>query len=331
MMKIGIETESFHLWLQNRRMDIFGFIDKAAEFGFDGVMINLIEKKNQTEGLGALGPDDPAHIDRVAQAIRRHGMFVELDTRGTDPAHLAHILDIAERLGADVVRTFVMSGGGYSHGNLAGSFDPAAFSQAARQLRQVTPLLEKKRIRLAVENHELETSAEILALVEQVDSPWVGVHLDVGNTMMAWEDPLEATLRVAHRAVTTHIKDHILCPNGPEGPAVVCGVPLGMGNLDLEAICRTLYERSTLQRLIIEMCYPYASPFQRPAGTGGVDRPGQGAFALQPAPYPQELVRPLDYYLYEGPLLETMLLDQMEGVRQSGRHLRALCRRIEQG
>ena len=331
MMKIGIETESCHLWLQNRRMDIFGFIDKAAEFGFDGVMINLIEKKNQTEGLGALGPDDPEHIARVAQAIRRHGMFVELDTRGTDPAHLAHILDVAEQLGADVVRTFVMSGGGYSHGNLAGSFDPEAFARAAQQLRELVPLLQKKRIRLAVENHELETIGEILALVEQVDSPWVGVHLDVGNTMMAWEDPLEATLQAAHRTVTTHIKDHIICRNGPDGPAVVCGVPLGEGNLDLEAICRVLYARSTLQRLIIEMCYPYASPFQRPAGTGGVSRTGSGAFAERPAPYPAEQVKPLDYYLYEGPLLETMLQDQLEGMRRSGEFLRSLCRRIEQG
>ena len=36
MLKLGLDTESLHLWLQNKRMDIFGFIEKAHEFGLDG-------------------------------------------------------------------------------------------------------------------------------------------------------------------------------------------------------------------------------------------------------------------------------------------------------
>ena len=42
MIKIGLDTESLHLWFQNKRMDIFGFIEKAHELGFDGVMIKMI-------------------------------------------------------------------------------------------------------------------------------------------------------------------------------------------------------------------------------------------------------------------------------------------------
>ena len=37
MLKLGLETESLHLWLQHKRMDIFGFIEKAHELGLDGV------------------------------------------------------------------------------------------------------------------------------------------------------------------------------------------------------------------------------------------------------------------------------------------------------
>ena len=43
MLRIGLDTESLHLWLQNKRMDIFGFIETAHQFGADGVMINLIK------------------------------------------------------------------------------------------------------------------------------------------------------------------------------------------------------------------------------------------------------------------------------------------------
>ena len=46
MIKIGLDTESLHLWFQNKRMDIFGFIEKAHELGFDGVMINILKDYN---------------------------------------------------------------------------------------------------------------------------------------------------------------------------------------------------------------------------------------------------------------------------------------------
>ena len=46
MIKIGLDTESLHLWFQNKRMDIFGFIEKTHELGFDGVMINILKDYN---------------------------------------------------------------------------------------------------------------------------------------------------------------------------------------------------------------------------------------------------------------------------------------------
>ena len=49
MLKLGLETESLHLWLQHKRMDIFGFIEKAHELGLDGVQINIIKDYNLTK------------------------------------------------------------------------------------------------------------------------------------------------------------------------------------------------------------------------------------------------------------------------------------------
>lgn len=36
-MKLGLETESYHLFFQQGMMDIFDFIDKTSELGLDGV------------------------------------------------------------------------------------------------------------------------------------------------------------------------------------------------------------------------------------------------------------------------------------------------------
>ena len=54
MIKLGLDTESLHLSIHNKRMDIFGFIEKAHELGFDGVMINILKDYNLDPEWGTL-------------------------------------------------------------------------------------------------------------------------------------------------------------------------------------------------------------------------------------------------------------------------------------
>ena len=65
MLKIGLDTESLHLWFQNKRMDIFGFIETAHEFGLDGVMINIISDYGLDPEWGTLESNDPEHLAKV--------------------------------------------------------------------------------------------------------------------------------------------------------------------------------------------------------------------------------------------------------------------------
>lgn len=70
-------------------------------------------------------------------------------------------------------------------------------------LRQIIPELKKRRIRLALENHEYETSDELAAVMKRLDTPWIGLHFDFGNSMMAWEDPAQAAMKMAPYTITT--------------------------------------------------------------------------------------------------------------------------------
>lgn len=313
MLSFGIDTECLHLWLQNKKLDIFGFIDITEELGAQGIMINLIAKKNQDDGLGALGVDTPSNIQKVADYLETKGMFVELATRGTNPEHLTHIIDVAQKLGAKVIRTFVMSGGGYSDRELSGKFDKAVFEKAADELKKMVPLLEKTGIELGIENHELETTKEVVGLVEEVNSNQVGVHFDVGNTMMAWENPIDGLKIALPYIKSTHIKDHVVIK--VDGELYVCGVPCGEGNIDLNKICQEL-KKTNLEHIIIEMCYPYAAPFRRPLGTGGVTET-DGVFRIEKPPFDTDFVKPLDYYTYEGKDLELLMDAQIQGLKTS--------------
>ena len=325
-VRVGAETECLHLWFQNGRMTPADFIGLAQRLGFSGVVVNLVAKKGQRPGLGVLESDDPGYLAELAQELRAQGMFCDLDTRGLDAGAIRHALALARSLGAPIVRTFAMSGGGYSRFNTGGSFDAAAFEASARLLRPLLPEVADAGVTLAVENHELETSAEVARLVRELDSPSVRACLDYGNPMMAWEDPLAAARELAPLTVTTHVKDHVVCRDEAHGgEPVVCGCALGVGNVDVSGITRLLARQPGLRRLNLEMCHPYATPFRRPRGTGGVTRLGQGAFAL--AEPPVEFCAPLDSYNYEGPRLGELLDVQMRDFETSARVLLGIARR----
>ena len=252
MLKIGLDTESLHLWFQNKRMDIFGYIEKAHELGFDGIMINILKDYNLDPEWGTLGSNDPEHLRKVRDLLESYHMYVELATKGITKEHLLKVLDVAEALGADIIRTYIPitlnplatratgGEGKYDLAKVLGDFDPVVFDEAAMTLREIIPELKKRRIRIALENHEYEISDELVKVVQKLDSPWIGLHYDFGNSMMAWEEPARAAQNMAPYTITTHFKDHIVIPS-PDDPYgyVVCGIPVGEGNIDLRNSSRS--------------------------------------------------------------------------------------------
>lgn len=286
--QLGMETFSYHLALSAGRMDLPAFLTRCAELGLDGVQLNM----------GHLAPFLRACPDgarRVRELAKSLGFFVELDTWGTDPAHLAEMLQLCKTVGADVLRTYA------SVGLLAPAWDPGADSaaeqtyarisrelakqlgQAAEHLRAVARLCQNMGIRIAVENHEYESSRDILRIVREADSAWIGANIDTGNSMMVWEEPAEAVRAMAPFAVTTHFKDHVVVVD--DGRPLVAGVTLGTGNADCAECFHILAEESPLTRLTIEICYAYFAPFRCPQERGCGGRLGAGAFRVAAAPY----------------------------------------------
>lgn len=317
MKKIGIETESLHLWFQNGRIDLPKFIELVAAMEFSGVVINMVAKRGQVPGLGSLGSDDVGYLREIAQILKQKNLYVELDTRGVEFDSLIHIFDIASILGADIIRTFVMSGSGYSVNNTGGSFDAAEFAAGAGKIKKLLPYLKEKNIRLAIENHECETSMEIVSLLQQVGSPLVGANFDFGNSMMAWEEPFKAAENLSCYTITTHIKDHLICFDNSVNGYVVCGAPLGDGNINIPAIAKILPDTAHFN---LEMCHPYAGTFKRKKGTGGVFRLNEGSFLIKEAPI--KYAEPLEYYNYQGEHLEELIQLQMTDLKRSMTYLK---------
>ena len=317
-MKIGLDTESCHLLFHNGLIDIFGFIRKAAELGLDGVMINIIggmdgdDERYIHPDWGCLGGAEPGHLDKVKKELKKYGLYAEVAMRGIDPVRLSKAVEVTHKIGADLLRTYCCYG----------KYDPVSLEKAPGNFKKIVPLLKKYRIKFAVENHEEETSDEIINIIKKVDSPWVGSHCDIGNSMMAWEEPSRALNNLAPYALTSHFKDHIIIKDGEEYK--VCGVPLGRGNIDIDECFRILFEKSTLTRINVEQTYPFLSVFKREKGTGGVFEVGKGAFKVEKPVFDFSQHTPDGYYFPPEEHLKMMIAEQEKGLAESIKHIKQI-------
>ncbi|MGR6861427.1 sugar phosphate isomerase/epimerase family protein [Aliivibrio salmonicida] len=313
-MKLGLETESYHLLFQHKRMDIFDFIEQTWRLGLDGVEINIIPDYNLHPQFGVLDSDEPAYLARVKDAIQSRNLYCELDTRWTDKSSLMMSIKIAKGIGADVIRTYIK----------VDDFDPLNLKPIIEDIKQIIPVLKKHRIKLCLENHEYETSDNIIEIIKAVDSVWFGANCDIGNSMMAWEDPVEATRKLAPYTFTTHFKDHIVVMHDDE--PVVCGVPIGEGSIDVDECFRIFVENSSITRLNIETCFPYCARFTRSKGTDGISKLTD-AFEIKEPPFDTALIKPMNYYYpheVSQEALEILIDAQIEGVKRSVLVLKAL-------
>jgi len=309
-MKIGLETESCHLLFQHGRMNLFDFVEFAGQHGFDGVQINVVPDFKLHPRWGVLESVTSEYLARVRGTIDRLGLYCELDTRGSSLRELVPALRVARALGAGVVRTYLR----YP----LDRFDEKFLESQATEVRRVVPFLEKHQIRLAFENHEYETSSEMITFITLVGRPeWVGLLCDTGNSMMAWEEPVTAVRAMAPHAFSTHFKDHVVINDGDT--ALVSGVALGRGNIDIDTVFQILSEHSADLHVNLEMCFPYCATFKRKRGTGGVHN-FDGAFAMAPSPFPPDLVKPTNYYSPHKAgeeALEALVQAQWEGLEHS--------------
>lgn len=242
-LKLGLDSYSYHLafgahpdFKPRRPLSLLAFIERVAQLRLDGFQIDPLHLKSW----------DRHYLATVRAAAEAQGLFLEFGAIGTEPRRLARDLRIAAHLGSAVLRTFVGCNRYDRRSDLK-----AEIRRAVAGLKAVRSLATDLGVRLAVENHGDLKTDELLEVVRRVDSPAVGVCLDVGNPLLTGEDPLAATRKLAPYAVTTHFKDYTFQPTNYG--AKIAGVALGQGVIDLPAVLRILRKAARLDRIVLEI------------------------------------------------------------------------------
>jgi sugar phosphate isomerase/epimerase len=206
-LKLSLAAYSYRHLLEgpNRSMDLFAFADLAADMGLDAI------EPTSYYFPPAAGLDE-------CRRLHRHAFRLGLDISGTavrndfclapGPARersLAGVRDWVDRavaLQAPVIRIFA--------GQVPrGDTEAAAVARAIDGLRESVAYAGTRGVTLALENHGgiTATPAQLLRLVEAVDSPWFGVNVDTGN--FKTPDPYADLEHIAPYAVNVQVKTEI--------------------------------------------------------------------------------------------------------------------------
>lgn len=197
--------------------------------------LSLTDMLRQSQALGAQvfqlcdHPDlealDPTVADELVTVAAEHGTVLETGTRGTAVEHLTRHLGFATALGARTVRSMLYS----AHG---GVDDRPSADEAVARLREVAPLYAAAGVRLGLETYEQVSTTDLLAVVEAVDHPNVGIVLDPANCVANLEHPRDVVRRLAHKVVNVHVKDFRFTRRDGWAGFTLASCPLGEGQLD---------------------------------------------------------------------------------------------------
>jgi sugar phosphate isomerase/epimerase len=252
--------------------DALALIDLAADYGFDGVCLSA-----NGPSYRDLGSMEPARFAQIRARLAERGLLCDLDTSGTDPAHLQTLLGVAQAVGAQKLRTYTR-------------YDAAPDEQVAwtiRDLTAVSPHAAAANITIMLENHEKMTGEEIARILTAVNHPHIAALYDYGNSMMVLEDPLDALDHMAPWSRSAHLKDHVMI-RGEEagnGRLTVLGVPIGTGYLPIVEITQRLLAAGC-SHIVFENSWGYAAPIRSDRITPiGLNQLGHGSFRFATPPF----------------------------------------------
>jgi sugar phosphate isomerase/epimerase len=261
-MRIGLVSYTYHRFFGEPyepvqqdpgvRWTMHDVVQKTADFGLDGILLEtkmmpstdeqfLRKLRTQLDDLG---------LDRDVSWGTPNGL-----NTGKDPAAIDDLIrhiDLMKILGVDRLRIV-----GGSKRTAHEPHGPALERLGDIIANRCIPVAEKAGVTLAFENHWDYSAAEVLELVETVDSPFFKVTYDTGNALRVGDDPVEAARLLAPYIVATNVKDiGTPWPSADDWRAEFPCVPFGRGLIDIAEIVRILDGNGLDPMVAIEMDRP---------------------------------------------------------------------------
>lgn len=224
-------------------------------------------------------PVEGEGMEKVLQKMKEYDIEFDIqcpraifEMTGADPEgakkEILETIELAKKYGSKIIRC------GYGMNNTAttrcfkapGIHAHELLRMIADNLKAAAPLFEENGVLFALENHCDFKGTEIAWIMEEVNSPNVGVAYDIGNAIAVLCDPNDDIDVLAPWTFTTHVKDSkmIDSPFGPSYfPMIPVGCVVGEGYVDIDRAIKTIAEKAPYPEglhLLYESAWPGALP-----------------------------------------------------------------------
>ena len=246
--RLGIADFSYNIRARAERSgdappcvnDPLSFLQHCRDIGAGGMQCGL-------------GSRDEAYCGQLRSFAETHGLFIEgsvsLPRDASDVERFEAQVRTAKRAGASVIRVAI-GGRRYEQFDTLEQFRRFA-ERSWKSMQLAEPIMARHRVHLAIENHKDFRAPEMLDMLRRLDSEYVGVCLDTGNSIALLEDPMEVVRTWAPWARSAHLKDMALCEY--DQGFLLADVPLGEGLLDLPAVVEIVRKAHPEIRFSLEM------------------------------------------------------------------------------
>ena len=191
---------------------------KLRECGFEGVEPSLLFRHVTLENAA-----------EWAAAGKEAGLVID-GTVGGRAAGLEEGLEITKRLGGDSMLVVLE----YPQDKPL----QQTWREAVARMKEAAPEAEKRGVRMLIENvwNTFTISAfDMARLIDDIGSPWVGVHLDIGN-QMRWGVAEHWVEVLGKRSGKLDVKEYDLDKALAEGMRKGFDKPLGEGSINWTAV-----------------------------------------------------------------------------------------------
>lgn len=226
-MAIGLSTYAF-FW---RKLSLQDMLKQTNELGCN---VFQICDYPAVESMSA------AELADLRDTAADLGIELELGTRGVQPEHLYRYLDLCDQLGATLLRSML-----------------PGIDDAVAMLKEAMPAFERHGLTVALETYERVPTAELVRVIESVESDALGICLDPANCVAGLELPHDVIDRTAPYVKNMHIKDFAFSRQAGWVGFTLAGCPLGEGLLEYDEMVAVVDPASRGINQIVEHWLPW--------------------------------------------------------------------------
>jgi sugar phosphate isomerase/epimerase len=268
-MKTVLHSVSYAgVWTGQIRLTIDQFLEKAANFGYDGVM--LVAKRPHLSPLDA----NNTTLDRIRESLNEYGLQLACLAgytdfcAGTDHPDVPHremqimyvteLAKLTHDLGGKLVRVFT----GFERPDV--SYDQQ-WDWCVQALRECAHRASDWGVTIGVQNHhDIAAHYESLYdLLKEIDHPNCKAMFDAWSPALHGTDLVAAVNKMAPYIVHTTVADYVRRPrfeyhprlvNYTQQPDVIRAVPMGEGFIDYRRFLNALKANGYDGYVAYEMC-----------------------------------------------------------------------------